>query len=707
MIRRLFAMFNINLPPMPASPPSHTPDRGTLAQLAAVVAVALLLHFSIASLTIAAFSCIVFALKCLTIYRNSKPLPQWLLILLTITSIGLIIMSYGGWNGQTAGISFLVLLVALKFLESQTVRDYFVVCLILYFLAASSFLFNSSLPSIFLVICYTIAITGLLFKITNPAHVTAFSAIKSSSALIAKAVPLALFLFFFFPRVQGSFGFLPSLDKDTNALEDSLVAGDMASNAFSNELAFKAEFKGLIPPTSRLYWRAKVMNEEVDFAWVVSEDKNSEFQNQVSAIKMREQATPIANTIDYEVLHEPSRDAFIPYLDYVRTFSKGLLGHDYSVRVRRAERGAFAYSGTSTLIPSLDSEAPRLADLIATKSRPTARIQAVLTRIEQSASTDLEKANAVYDYFLNNEFNYSLSPPGLDEFTPLDDFLFNTKTGYCEHYASAFTTLLRWLEVPARVVVGYHGGTVNNTGNFVEVRYSDAHAWSEAYLDGSWVRYDATGAISPERIEYGMNALRELWESGDLGSNASGQALSDFLNPTGSERMWRKMIETWSNVQYQWKKWVVDYDFETQQELLTKIGLSAKNSLVSLMVVLSGGVFIILMLFFWQLIPKPVKRNQLERTYLKFIAKAKRAGVIKKPSDTPNELATKLRALHPNFTKQIQNITTLYLELNYGPSPADSTLRQQKLNQLKREISRLKLPRKARNLSSLVTKEVL
>lgn len=668
----------------------HAPDRQTLFQIAGIIAVALAFHFTIASLIISTFSSFVFGIKCLVIWRKSTALPQWLVMLLTLTSIGLIIYSYGGWNGQTAGISFLVLLVSLKFLESQTVRDYFIVCIILYFLAASSFLFNSSLPNIALITCYTIAITAMLFKIVNPSSESTWSAFKSSSGLILKAIPLALFLFFFFPRIQGSFGFLPSLEDSANALDNSMVAGDMASNAFSNELAFKVQFDGPTPPVSRLYWRAKVMNEEVNFTWRVSDDENLTVQNQRVGQQMRELSRTAKGDTTYDILHEPSADLFVPYLDFVTTYEVGRLSYDYSVRLRRAKRGSFSYRGSSTLAPSYDTPPPNLEFLTKTESRPTARLQALLTSLRQNANTDLELATAAYNHFANNEYSYSLEPPALEDDTPLDDFLFNTRTGYCEHYASAFTTLLRWLGVPSRVVVGYHGGTINKTGNFVEVRYSDAHAWSEAYINGTWMRYDPTGTISPERIEYGMDALRELWENDLLNSNRRGNALSDFLNPSGSALAWKTMIETWSNVQYQWKKWVVDYDFETQQELLSKFGLKAKNSLYTLLAILSTGVLGILFFYFWQLIPKPNKRTDLQRVYAKFVAKAKWSGVTRVPSDTPSELANKLIHKHPYAKPQVEKITQIYVNLCYGVPTANSV---EQLNELKTEIKNLTLKR--------------
>ena len=683
----LLKQLNITLPPLPTAPPSHEPATGALFQLAILIAVALILHFSIANPVIAFFSVGVYLIKCFSLWRQVKAPSQWLVLLLTISGIVIVIIFYGGWNGKTAGISFLVILVALKFLESQTVRDYFVVCVILYFLTASSFLFNSSLPSILMVVIYAIGITGILFQITNPARTKLSSTLVSSGALIAKAIPLALFLFFFFPRIHGNFGFIPTLDKNTSGLDDALIAGEMAQDAFNNELAFQASFEGTPPKTNQLYWRAKVMNEELGFNWVASSwlPKSSVDKDTDEQLLSQSFSEKVWN---YEIIHEPSIDLLLPYLDYVVEASKGQIGEEQTVKINSREQGSFSYSGRSILTSSKVSASIPFQTLLDTQSQPTPRIQVLLNELRDQFPDPLNRANALFRYFQNGGFKYSLTPPTLKEDNTIDDFLFNTKEGYCEHYASAYTTLLRWLGIPSRVVVGYQGGTYNPIGNFIEVRYSDAHAWSEAFIDGRWMRFDATAAASPERIEYGMEAILRLWGGGYLGSNASAQALSDFLNPKGSARAWKKVVETWSNVQYQWKKWVIDYDSNAQKELLAKLGLNAKNSLTTLVAILSSGVAIFLGLYFWQLLPQPKRLNATQKLYKHYLTKASKSGIDIVESLTPNEVAQRLCRRNPDGVKAIKRITNMFNQLNYGRDDQDFN----SLNtQLKKEISQLKL----------------
>ncbi|MCH2192125.1 MAG: hypothetical protein MK188_14470, partial [Gammaproteobacteria bacterium] len=214
---------------------------------------------------------------------------------------------------------------------------------------------------------------------------------------------------------------------------------------------------------------------------------------------------------------------------------------------------------------------------------------------------------------------------------------------------------------------------------------------SEALIDNRWIRFDATAATSPERIEYGMSALLELWGGGYYESNNTAQGLSDFLNPSGSERAWRKIVETWSNVQYQWKKWVVDYDANAQRQLLQKLGLTAKNSLTTLITILVMGVSLLLGLYFWQLLPKPQELNDLQKLYKKYTHKIRKADVTISDALTPNEIATKLVKLYPDQAETIANITIKFNTLNYGP---DLDLESKLNQQLNKEILNLKLVKK-------------
>ena len=678
--------FGIKLPPLPSTPPTHDPHRSTLLQLAIIIGLAVLAHFQIADPLVAGIALIIYILKLGLIIRGVKAPNRIVMMLLTIFSLVLIIALYGGWNGQRAGISFLVLLVTLKFLESRGLRDYFVVCLILYFLSASSFLFDSSILSISIVLLYTLAITSILFQLANPTFYNFFIPLKASVALVAKAVPLSILLFFFFPRIQGDFGFLPSQDRlgNDSELSNSLVAGDLATSAFNNTLAFRVEFDGEIPATQDLYWRAKVMSTERNFQWEVVRPNVQEFDQSRT---LQAEMDLNAGQIKYEILHEKSTDLFLPYLDYVAGIERGQVLHNYSVFQNNLSSASFKYRGASNLASPLNNVVPDFGRLLFIERNPTARTQALLARWREAARSEAELVLLVYQHFANNPFRYSLTPDSLEDVAPLDDFLFRTQVGYCEHYASAFTTLMRWLNIPARVVVGYQGGKA--VGNdFLEVKYSDAHAWSEVWVEGRWQRIDPTAAISPERIEYGMDAWMELWNSNSLGSNAAGLALSEFLNPTGTALLMKRLSDTWSSIGYQWNKWIVDYDFDKQRELLSNLGFKDQNSAYTLVTLMMAGVGSLILFYFWQLIPKSIRRSEVQAAYLKFVRRFKKHRLIKEPSDSPSEFARKAIRKFPQQRKQIAEITQLYQSIRYGKEGDEHPKR---IAQLKRLIKQFKI----------------
>ena len=661
--------FKFKLPPLPTPPPAHALDRITLLQMATVILCAVVAHFLIANIIIAIFTLLIWVWKTAIVAQNKQTPPRFVMMLLTIVSLIMILILYGGWNGQKAGISFLVLLVTLKFLEANKLRDYYVVCLILFFLAASSFLFNSSLLNIVLVILYVILVSVLLLKVSNPTPPPLFKSLRMAGGILGKALPLAIILFFLFPRIQGSFGFIPSQDEidANNELSDSLIAGDFASSAFNNSPAFNVKFEGKIPPNSQLYWRAKVMTEEQNFHWSVTLPKRADRSKLINR-----QHTGETNqaTISYEIIHQNSSDSFAPFLDYVLDQKLGIQLDDFSVFLLRKSNGVFVYSGVSTTQPNLTPiSAFDATPLLKVQSSPTLRIEALLQQWRQSSNSDQELVDEVLNHFRSREYYYSLTPPGLGS-NPIDEFLFESREGYCEHYASTFTILMRWLGIPARVVVGYQGGTRNSVGDYLQVRYSDAHAWSEVWLDQHWVRVDPTAAISPERIKYGMDAIMDIWLNGSLRNNFA-PALANYLNPSELSRAFRRFKDSWENIGYQWDKWIVNYDFDSQRILLTSLGFKHKNSLAILLGLLAAGTMALMLFYFWQLIPRAVRIGEAQRAYLVFVNKFRRVKLLKAPSDSPNEFAKKIVSELPHHAAEVRSITQAYVDLRYGRASDD------------------------------------
>ncbi len=669
---KLLNKFKISLPPLPTAPPTHTPQRSTLLLLTVLVAIAVFSHFLLGHLVIVVYGVIIWALKAASIARVAAAPPRWMVMVFTILSFVLVLVLYGGWNGQRAGISFLVLLAALKFLESQSLRDYYLVCLILLFLASSSFLFNSSLMSIVVVLCYTIGTIAIMLRLSDPSPEHRGSALVTSSTILVKALPLAVLLFFFFPRIHGNFGFIPSQDdlRGDSQLNDSLVAGDFANSAFSNEPAFRVEFEGSTPPKNLLYWRAKVMIDERNFAWEVRRPDANTFR---TVRDMPPRTAEEDHLIKYQIVHEPSEDDFLPYLDYAYNPEHGMQLPDASVFRFKKESGLFAYNGEASRFPNMPElqNQGRLAnqtELLSTRSVPSARVQALMRGWRNNARRPSDLVDQALAYMRENAFEYSLTPPGLGD-DPVDEFLFETRSGYCEHYASTFTILMRWLGIPARVVVGYQGGTQNVVGNYLQVRYSDAHAWSEVWVDNQWQRVDPTAvsSLGEQRITQGMAALLALWEDDLIDRN--GASLTDYLNPSSYERAIRRLRDSWDNMGYQWNKWVINYDFNAQKTLLTNLGFEHRNSVYTLLGLLIASVMAMMLFYFWQLIPKAVKLGEAQQTYLRFVGRLNKFELLKEAAETPLEFAERATVKLPLYENQINEITENYIQLRYGKDP--------------------------------------
>lgn len=460
----------------------------------------------------------------------------------------------------------------------------------------------------------------------------------------------------------------------------------MAAGAFDTSLAFRVEFENRIPPRQQLYWRSKVMTVERNFAWEIIEPAN---RNRREVNAKQAGANTSQNGTRYTILHEKSKDFYVPYLDYVSGYTEGQVLDDYSVFMKRLKTSNFAYTGISTLEPSLPKiDIASASYLTEVESVPSARLQALMLRWRQENETPEQLVDAVLRYFVEQQFSYSLTPPSLDDINPLEDFIFRTKVGYCEHFASAFTTIMRHLQIPARVAVGYQGGQVNEAGDYVEVRYSDAHAWSEVWIDGGWRRVDPTAVVSPERIEFGMEALVQLWDGSSISSNSSGRALANFLNPSRGQRMLKRMRDTWKNMGYQWNKWVVNYDTNTQRELLKNLGLEQGNSLYTLVGIMGAGALGILLFYFWQLVPKAIKRGEAQKAYLQFVHKFARYNINKELPDSPRDFAAKARQVFPQQSDDINAITNAYEQLRYGQQseqPGD------KLGVFQQRVKRFKL----------------
>jgi protein-glutamine gamma-glutamyltransferase len=346
-----------------------------------------------------------------------------------------------------------------------------------------------------------------------------------------------------------------------------------------------------------------------------------------------------------------------------------------SLRERiRYEVTSYPDHRTPFLDPLLREEALQLPDTLGT------RIRTLALGWRDHARTDRDVARQALEYFHHEPFVYTLTPPRLG-LNPLEEFLFSSRRGFCEHYAAAFVILMRVAGIPARVVTGYLGGEYNPVGDFWLIRQADAHAWAEIWLtDTGWERVDPTAAVAPERVEYAL-----AQDSLSAGAPARFRIGDDSLLSRG----WRQLRYALDAVNNGWELWVLSYGPELQGELLEALGF-IQPSWRSTAVVLSFlSSALLLGIAGWLLMKQPASPDPALRAYQRFCARVARFGLRRQPGEGPLDFSHRIVMARPELEWQVDRITELYISLRYG-QPGDSARRLARLERLTRRFPQLR-----------------
>jgi len=272
--------------------------------------------------------------------------------------------------------------------------------------------------------------------------------------------------------------------------------------------------------------------------------------------------------------------------------------------------------------------------------------------MREAAGTDQGFVNAVLQKLHEEEFYYTLEPPPLGS-NPVDRFLFDTRRGFCEHYASAFSVMMRSVGIPTRIVLGYHGGELNPMGGHLIVRQSDAHAWTEIWLDGlGWHRVDPTAAVAPERIE--MSASEAAFEG--IG------AAWGFAAPS---RLLHQMTLTWDALNAKWNDWILGYGPDRQNAFMKWLGMhepSWRKMLLTLVGLVIGLIMFISLLLMFRY--RPPEKDKAAILYHQFI---KKTGLEPRTGETARIFALRVQESGRVPTPTVETVTEAYLDARYGP----------------------------------------
>jgi transglutaminase-like putative cysteine protease len=483
----------------------------------------------------------------------------------------------------------------------------------------------------------------------------ALAVARTAGAMLAQAIPVMLVLFILFPRIQGPLWGMPQIQSTARSgLSDTMSPGMIADLSLSDEIAFRVQFENAPGNVQQLYWRGPVMWDYDGRTWRTGQPVT------LSSPRFVAQSEPLK----YAVTLEPHHERWLFLIDLPsRLPPRSVLTREYQVLSFRPVRERIRYEAESVLqyrtgAEMLGSELQRALQLPA-EAAPQAR---ALARSWQGQDTAPERlVERALQMFRDQPFLYTLAPPELAG-DPVDQFLFETRSGFCEHYASSFTVLMRAAGIPSRVVTGYLGGELNPVDGYLVVRQSEAHAWSEVWIAGAgWVRVDPTAAVSPLRIQQGLANAVPATDPLPLFKRVRAEWL-------------RSARHTWDAVSNSWNQWVLGYSPERQTRFLSSIGLP-DVTWQDMVIALSAATGALMLAFALVMVRRLRSKEveQVQRAWLAFCASMAARGVQRGRSEGPRDFAQRSIQTIPALRDEIETVARLYIALRYGPSP-DSRL---------------------------------
>ncbi len=611
---------------------------------------------------------------------------RWVKVLLVIAAgIGVAFSGRSVFSLETA-TALLIVAFALKLIEMRSRRDAYLVILLCYFLVAAEFLFEQAI-GVALYGCIAMVIVTAAFVGLHQLHtrVRATTSLRTAAVLVFQAIPLMLVLFLFFPRVAPLWS-VPLPGAAQTGISDHVTPGDIAALTRSSEIAFRVEFDGAMPPMRDLYWRGLVYSRYASGTWsmggggVLPANLPAFTGEPVTYAPAPGGMSPLT----YQVLLEPTQASWLFALEVPRAVTRGTtLTRDFRLVANEPVHSMIRYRVESYPRAVTDASLPEWL-----RSRETRlpdgdnpRVVAYAKALRASSASNEDYLAQVLRHIRNEPYVYTLTPPPLAGANSIDAFWFDTRRGFCSHFAGAFVYLARAAGIPARLIGGYQGGEVNpGTGHLV-VHQFDAHAWSEVWLEGrGWVRIDPTAAVAPARIESGLNAALSEEDRAVL----AGVLGLSFAGMPGL----RDVLYLFESVQHRWNMWVVGYDTELQAHYLAKLLGKVTPARIGAAILLGGAMSLglVVISLFWRRrirIDHPV-----ERLFKRFADQLDRLGIVRAPQETPRQFLLRVNAARQDKASEIGPLIADVDALLYNP---DVRSTQQSLRALRSGLRRLRL----------------
>lgn len=599
-------------------------------------------------------ACVVLVLgKLVLIYSGWPRRNGWLLaIVRNLLALGLVLgvyLNYGSLLGRDAGVGLLIVLSGFKFLEARRERDLYVISALGFFLIVTNFFYSQTIGTALYMVPIVLLLLAALLDLNDPQHaLSLLIKLQRAGAMLLQAVPLMIILFFLFPRVSGPLWGMPEdAFAGKTGLDEIMSPGSISLLSDSNEVAFRVEFEDPSPPADKLYWRGPVLWDTDGRIWMPGQQRE---RGDVQVVARGE-------GIDYTLMLEPHNRTWIYALEMpVVAPSDTEFSHDYQLSDDQIIRKLTQYELTAhTDYRLIGADAIDFERALALPPDQNPRSVALARQWRESGLTSNEIIDKALAMFHNQTFYYSTTPPLLNGDT-VDQFLFETREGFCEHYAAAFTVLMRAAGIPTRIVLGYQGGTLNPVGDYYVVYQRDAHAWTEVWLNDSWQRVDPTAAVSPARIRDGIGGALPETVAAPLGLDRNswiGRALQNLRN-------------NWDALNTSWNQWVLGYTQSRQRVLLNRIGINYGNwqELALWLAAIVGGTITLMGL--WLLTRRRDRGDAARQQYDRFCRKLARAGLARHSYEGPRDFARRAVARFGAQANVIHTITDRYIDLRYS-----------------------------------------
>lgn len=569
--------------------------------------------------------------------------PWWLRLPLTILLPLALIAQCGTLFGREPGSALAAGMLVLKLCESEQSRDVRSAVTFGSFLLMAALLFAQNLVATVVVALGLVPQFMALRALQPDADIAPRERMRRDAGLavrvLAAAMPLAAAAFLFLPRLGSPLWGTPELEQGKTGIGDDMHPGGLTDLLIDDSPAFRVTFDAAPPTPQHRYWRAGVLWRYDGARWYSAHGDADDANTFIA----------LSAPVSYEISLEPTRQRKLPVLDLpLAPPEDAMRNGDFVVSSRSDVTVLHRYRATSALdyrIERLDSIHRDRALLLPTGFNPRAALLAQQWRA--TARRDEDVIQAALALFREN-FSYTLNAPPIGR-DAMDDFLFETRAGYCEHFSSAFTVLMRAAGIPARIVIGYQGGYWNPLGNYLVVRQSDAHAWSEVWLDGrGWVRIDPTGAVSPERVQSGAqsaNAGGKPWYGADWVVN---------------------LRNRWDVVNRFWNEAIVRFDALRQADLLTSFGVQrAEARELAIALGLSTGI-VVLAALLWTLRRERGHGDALDRSYALLCATLAARGLPRRVDEGPRAFAERAAQAFPAAERPLNALFARYATLRYA-----------------------------------------